>query len=184
MFGSTQPTQYDLNFHVFNIPVRVHVSFWIVAAIFSWDHQGGDLAIFVIRMLCVLVSILVHELGHALVTRKYGWRPQIVLYFAGGYATTMRHSRWKSVAVTLAGPMAGLALCAIAYGCLLGVEHAIINKHLNPDNKLTALLWGTANFLVFINLIWSVFNLIPVYPMDGWADCSGDYHLAVASFGD
>ena len=110
MFGQISPTKYDLRFSLFGIPIRVHPIFWLTSALIAWDRDGGDLRKTLIRVLCIFVAILVHELGHALVTRRFGWNSEIVLYFFGGYATSKRHSTWKDIAVSAAGPGAGFLL--------------------------------------------------------------------------
>lgn len=158
MFGPISSTPYDLNFSMFGIPVRVHITFWILAAVFSWWGQPEP-ALIIIRMMCILLSILVHELGHALVTSAFGWQPSITLYYGGGYATTVRHSTWKDIAVSAAGPAAGLTLFGIAFGAIVILGVAETDVHPLLDEALF--------FLVVINLIWSIFNLIPIYPMDG-----------------
>lgn len=158
MFGPIAPTEFDLNFSMFKIPVRVHVTFWIAAAVLSW-YPGVDAANVIISMLCILFSILVHELGHALMTQAFGWSPSIVLYYGGGYATTVRHSTWKSIAVSAAGPAAGFTLFGIAF--VTSVVLRATNTEVHP--LVEQALW----VLIFINLIWNVFNLLPIYPMDG-----------------
>jgi len=108
MPGQVPPTQFDLNFTLFGVPIRVHPIFWLTSAFLAWE--GDQPVLTLIQMLCIFLAIVVHEMGHALITARYGWRPEIVLYFFGGYATTMRHSTWKDIAVTAAGPAAGFLL--------------------------------------------------------------------------
>src|SRR5882762_3079028 len=74
----------------------------------------------------VFVSVLVHELGHALVGKAFGLTPEITLHGMGG-TTSWRDGRdvgrAKSIAISVAGPFAGFALAALifaaAYGNLL-----------------------------------------------------------------
>ena len=78
MFGTVAPTPFDLKFSIFGIPVRVHPLFWLVSVIMQWNvHDPRTTLIWVV---CVFVSILIHELGHALTAKSYGWPPHIVLY--------------------------------------------------------------------------------------------------------
>lgn len=62
----------------------------------------------------LFLSILVHELGHAFIRRKYGAFPVIHLHGLGGLATFpgMRFSRRQHIAVTAVGPLAEVALFA------------------------------------------------------------------------
>ncbi len=59
------PTRYDLKWRMFGIPIRVHPMFWLLAALLGWNNEMPKLTILV-WMPCVLVSVIVHELGHAL----------------------------------------------------------------------------------------------------------------------
>ena len=157
MFGGIPGTPYDLRFRAFGIPVRVHPVFWLTAAFLSW--QGGRLDLVFVRVLCVFVAVLVHELGHALVTRMFGWSPEIVLYFFGGYATSARHSTWKDIAVSAAGPIAGFGLFVL----LLIADMTVLVRGIVLDELLDDAL----GFSLFINLVWNVMNLLPVLPLDG-----------------
>lgn len=168
MFGQIAPTEFDLNFRVFGIPVRVHPVFWLSSAYLAWSFTGGQgdrlvLPKLLIGTLCIFVAILVHELGHALMNRRFGWESEIVLYFFGGYATSMRHSTWRDIAVSAAGPGAGFLLFGAAW---IGLEWI---RHTGPfgSPEMFALLAYALGVSYFINLVWNVANLLPVEPLDG-----------------
>lgn len=186
MLGQVPETPYDLHFTALGIPVRIHPVFWLTSAFLAWPRgsEGGDLDKVIIRILCILVAILVHELGHAVVTRRFGWRPEIVLYFFGGYATTQRYSTWKDIAVSAAGPGAGFLLFfSIWFWARLSGVITADSSFLRPEFSAAAMRdWPSAiavgtrfnnlildaiNFSLFINLIWNVANLLPVLPLDG-----------------
>ncbi|HLQ44640.1 MAG TPA: site-2 protease family protein [Planctomycetaceae bacterium] len=152
------PTEYDLRFSVFGIPVRVHPVFWLTAALLTWE--GGHLDLTLIGMLAVFVSILVHELGHAFATRRLGGRSEIVLEFMGGYATTIAHSRLGNIMIAAAGPAAGFALWLVARIIL----RAPIGGQLR-ENSLR--LYFFVRSLEWMNLVWNLLNLLPVWPLDG-----------------
>ena len=82
MLAEPPPSQYDLHFSLFGFPVRVHPMFWLVTLMLG--YQSGDAAAVLTWIVAVFLSILVHELGHALVMRAYGLRPWIVLHGMGG----------------------------------------------------------------------------------------------------
>ncbi len=157
MFGQSNETPYDLRFTLWGIPVRVHPIFWLTAAFLSWIPDRLDLTF--VGMLCVFFSIFIHEMGHALINKIYGWRSEIVLEFFGGYATTTQHSYWKNIAVCAAGPSAGLLLWG-------GCEILLI---LNDEGhiQISVLSIFTLLFMTFINFVWSMMNLVPVFPLDG-----------------
>ncbi len=184
MFGQIAPTAYDLRFRAFGVPVRVHPVFWLTSAYLAWPREDGDLRVLFIRVLCIFLAILVHELGHALVTRRFGWDSEIVLYFFGGYATSTRHSTWKDIAVSAAGPAAGLMLLASIWLPLYFVGafvpgstpfHSQFDgapmmswpESIRPGTVGNRLLLDAIRFSVFINLAWNLMNLIPVLPLDG-----------------
>lgn len=166
---SIEPTPFDLQFHLGRIPVRVHPLFWVVAAIFGWNE---DLRKTVIVMLCMFVSILIHELGHALTAEAFGWPSEILLYHFGGLAFSQRYhgnTPLKSILVSLAGPFAGFALAAL----VIGVHIALVvsgNKGdgiagVNGDGE--ELVWYAIVTLELINIAWGIINLAPVIPLDG-----------------
>ncbi|MCA9051315.1 MAG: site-2 protease family protein [Planctomycetaceae bacterium] len=160
MFGQAGETEFDLRFDMFGIPVRIHPIFWLSSAWLVWD--GDDPARVFVGVLCVLVSVLVHELGHALMSRRYGYPSEIVLYFLGGYATATRFSTWKNVRVSAAGPLAGLGLFALTYFSFRYLARNHIQL-LTSDHVIGySIVW-----LLFMNLMWSVINLVPCLPLDG-----------------
>lgn len=160
MFGQAGETEFDLRFELLGVPVRIHPVFWLSSAWLVWD--GDDPARVFIGVLCVLISVLVHEFGHALMSRRYGYPSEIVLYFLGGYATATRFSTWKNVRVSAAGPGAGLALFGMTYLVFLylRLNH---REMLSSDHVIGySIFW-----LLFMNLMWSVINLVPCLPLDG-----------------
>jgi stage IV sporulation protein FB len=158
------PTPFDLQFHLGRIPVRVHPGFWLVGAIGGWYPE--DLRITFIWMICLFVSILVHELGHALIGEAFGWPSEILLYHFGGLAFSQRYynnTPWRSIAVSVAGPAAGFAL----YG-LVVVLTEIASGMGWMDNIYLQI---AAEQLERINLWWGIINLVPVLPLDGGRVC-------------
>ena len=83
--------------------------------------QSGDAASVLTWIVAVFLSILVHELGHALVMRAYGFRPWITLYGLGGLASYDQGHAFRSkgsgplgqILICLAGPAAGFLLAAV-----------------------------------------------------------------------
>jgi len=151
-----------LQFNIFGIPVTVQPFFWITLAILgAGGFRGGDtrmallyMALFVIAG---FISILVHELGHALTARKFGARCHIVLEAFGGYAAYagVQMSRLQSFLITAAGP-----LFQIIFGCLVYV----IAMQLPPVQPAADYF---IDRLILISWIWAAFNLLPILPLDG-----------------
>ena len=162
MLGNAAPTPYDLRFEIFGIPVRVHPFFWVLSAFLGWNPRNPQMM--VVWVLCVFFSILVHELGHALTARHFGWPPEIVLYSFGGYASfhpTWGYTTRRAVLILLAGPGAGFPL----YAAIKGLELVLIRTA--PEIPFPPLIAKALDHLVFINLWWGLVNLLPVYPLDG-----------------
>jgi Zn-dependent protease len=160
MLGNVEPTPFDLNFSLFGIPIRIHPLFWLVAVLTGWNPY--DVRVMVIWIVCLFVSILNHEMGHALTARHYGWGPHVVLYSFGGYAAftpTWGYSTGRSILVTFAGPGAGF----IFYALVQVVEAALLHKHIHLSPYVREMLRDLEN----INLWWGLVNLLPVFPLDG-----------------
>lgn len=117
LFSDASPTPYDLRFELFGFPVRIHPGFWLISVILGMNLPPRLLPAWVAA---VVVSILVHELGHAVLQRRFGGRPWIVLYTFGGYSATNTVDRvwWKNVLIALAGPFAGFALWGVVFAAV------------------------------------------------------------------
>ena len=158
MFGEFPKTRYDLNFAILSVPVCINPFFWLVAAALGWTDEARVVEL-MIWILCVFVSVLVHELGHALAAKRFGARDvRITLHGMGGQtASSARLSPLQRIIELLSGPLAGLLLLGLTFvirESFSGLSH-------NP------LFYFTTSFLIYINSIWSLFNLIPVLPLDG-----------------
>ncbi len=111
-FGSPQPTPFDLHWRMFGIDVRVHPFFWLTAVLLGWSWVDVGLVYLLLWILCVFVSVLIHEMGHVLMGRVFGSDGYILLYSFGGLAfnsNNVRH-RWQRVCVSFAGPLAQFVL--------------------------------------------------------------------------
>lgn len=160
MLGRAGETQFDFRFQIFGIPVRIHPLFWAMAAFVVWRSTDDNGEKF-LGILCVLISILVHELGHSLSLRWFGFRSEIVLHGMGGYATSTQLSTWRRVWVSFAGPLAGFLLYGLTYGTLIAFR--IWYPQAFDSN---AILY-CAGMLLWINLYWGLLNLVPCLPLDG-----------------
>jgi Zn-dependent protease len=144
-------------FSIADIPVRV--SIWYGLLLAYWFQGGGNTRSTLVWVLVVTTSILVHELGHALVARYYQLRPSILLHGLGGLC---HHDRAKrdlhDVFIIAAGPGAGL---------LLGLATWLIS--LNPPSVAMGNVWFhyAVSASLYVNIGWSVFNLLPLWPLDG-----------------
>lgn len=165
MFLPTRGTAYDLRFSLFGIPVTVSPFFWVTAALlgFSWlSVEPGGPANLIAWVLCVFLSILVHEFGHALTMRAFGHDPEVVLHHFGGYAMYRgRETPFRSLLISTAGPAIQLVLFAMLIVLYIWLS---ATSRLPPDGTpLSAVLIS----MLGINLIWPLVNMVPVLPLDG-----------------
>ncbi|OJH41725.1 M50 family metallopeptidase [Cystobacter ferrugineus] len=149
---------FSWHFNLGRIPVVVEPSFWLITAMFGMIGGRLDDWRFVVSWVAVcFVSILIHELGHALMAMSLGCDVAgIRLYAFGGLTYPDRMlSRWRDVAVTAAGPFAGF---------LFGGVMIAVNYFVPPQTPLARTIFTD---LMFVNFGWGIINLLPVLPLDG-----------------
>jgi Zn-dependent protease/predicted transcriptional regulator len=108
----------------------------------------------------LFVSIILHELSHSVVARRFGIQIRgITLFIFGGVAEmeneppTARSELWMAAA----GPLMSMAISAMCYGLFR------INFQDGAPNMMNGILY----YLAFINILLAGFNLIPAFPLDG-----------------
>jgi Zn-dependent protease len=165
----------SLEFHLGKIPVRVHATFFLMAA-FLGLYDTGLIAI-VSWVAIVLVSVLFHELGHATMGLTFGLSPRIDLHGMGGTtswaATTKPLSHAKRIAISLAGPFAGFALWAVVLG--------LAKAGVFPDTPRWQVLLHQTKF---VNVWWGVLNLLPLLPLDGGNVMTQALHALTGGHGE
>jgi Zn-dependent protease len=190
---TTAASPLDLHWRLFGIDFRVKPSFWIMNLIFGYFYvQAFHLvserlfAYLGLWLVCAFFSILLHELGHVTLTRSFGARSNIVLHSMGGVAIADaeamgRMARWQRIVISAAGPAFGLALFLFLDLVLPWIMKTwfptfvsdnrwydtLFNPiHLFEEGNL-GLLGSRPGMLIIMNLIWNLFNLIPIIPLDG-----------------
>ena len=141
------------------IPTRIEGSFFVLS-FFLGASRGRNLPLLLEWMLVVFVSVLLHELGHALVARKFGLSPSIKLYSMGGltsWDSEVTLTPLKHLLISLAGPAAGFLL-----GCIVFVAGPAVLG--SSPSQLLAVAYSD---LLWVNLGWGIFNLLPMLPLDG-----------------
>jgi stage IV sporulation protein FB len=162
-----------LRFRLFGIPFEISPYFWLGSILLGGlgrDFTSKDALLrLAVWVGCVFVSIVAHELGHALVGRRYGARPQVVLHGMGGvtFLPGAYFTRGRSILVSLAGPAFGFALFFLVQIFIRTVDLQM----LNPGSLGNYLLVLSLIYLSFINGFWTLFNLLPILPLDGGQVC-------------
>lgn len=183
LFQVPQPTRFDLNFSIAGIRVRVHPLFWVIAILLGTGST--NLLYIAIAIFVIFVSILVHELGHALAFRRYGQDSYIILHMMGGLTVpesspfdsyqTVRLTPNQNIFISAAGPIAGfiLAIAIILLGVGLGGSFIVtlIFGFIPFPSIILPYEFGALDrvFALFtlINFFWGFINLLPVFPLDG-----------------
>jgi stage IV sporulation protein FB len=173
LLGEPAPTQADLHFRIFGFPVRVHPFFWGMALLLRMGGGPVDPVVMLIWVAVVFVSILVHELGHAIVQSYYGGHPWITLYSFGGLASCndCDRSPRAQILILLAGPFAGFFFAGFIISILIAAHHFVgFELDWTPVTWIPFESWPleiALRILLFVNIAWSILNLLPIYPLDG-----------------
>ena len=190
-----QPSQYDINFRLLGFNVRVTWGFWVAAAVLGWNWSQGihalavasgmdspsPAAILLIWIFAIFVSILVHELGHAVAFQRFGKNSRIVLYHFGGLAIPDSFGAWNAarqshigpreqVIISAAGPAFQLALAAVVIAIAIALQISVsIPFYGNTPGTLpgSAALFALFFFLIMPSIFWAILNLAPILPLDG-----------------
>lgn len=171
-----------VRFRIGKIPVEIHMSHVLITGLLAWmfaqprgsnlwpdtvlrdtshpDYGATAVLTLVVWAVVISGSVLVHELGHALASRLFGYKPSIHLVGMGGVTqpNAEGHIPWhRDVLLTLAGPTFGLML-----GLLSGAGYYLVVKNGGSDGA-RYILQGAA----WANVVWAVVNMLPVPPLDG-----------------
>jgi len=152
-------------FRLFGFDVEIRLSFWLSTILLA---SGGNFDANTIKRIMVwtpvvLVSILVHELGHAFAIRWQRLQPSIMLYYMGGLTSwreVLPVSRGARIIISLGGPFAGFLLGAVVFGGVFVAERLGMPP-------LTGWLRVAYYYAIWVNFGWGLVNLMPVLPFDG-----------------
>lgn len=156
-----------MTFHLGRIPIEVQPSFFILAVLLAFSRLNEPVLL-LSWVVVVFVSVLLHELGHAVAFRTFGHTPRITLYAMGGltHGSPGRPlTAARSVAVSLAGPIAGF----IAGGAVWLATRDV--------QELPPLASAVLHDWLFVNIGWGIFNLLPMLPLDGGQALQGGLQI-------
>jgi Zn-dependent protease len=161
--------QWSLNLgKIFGINFRIHVTFLLLLLfiyVSGLSQKGPQEAMRAVLFVCaVFACVLIHELGHSLISARFGKEAKsITLLPIGGVATMeeMPEKPGQEIAVSIIGPFINLAIAGMLY-LFIGHWAGIGAPNLYPDSA-RQLFAG----LIGANIMLAIFNLIPAFPMDG-----------------
>jgi Zn-dependent protease len=140
------------SFKLFNfVGAPVNLNLWFLL-LFLWLPVNFVIAIF--------ISVLIHEMAHAWVANKKGWRVSGINIdlFSGSAAIDPNIHERDAIPVVAAGPLSNLSLMILTF---VGSVIAVSLTTLNPVIYKFLLDFITVNLFLFI------FNILPIFPLDG-----------------
>ena len=156
--------------HVFGIPIGVHYSWFTILVLLTWvlavsyypaEFDDWSAVLYwmmgALTAILLFVAVLVHELGHAVVARRYKVPVRGITLFVFGGVAQMGEEPPNAVAefwIAVAGPLVSFALAAV-----LGLLQAALSG--------VAPLQALTKYLAYVNGTLALFNLIPGFPLDG-----------------
>jgi Zn-dependent protease/CBS domain-containing protein len=150
---------------LFGVPVRFHFTFiFLLLFLIMLGAEGRSSLRSVLYVVALFGSVILHEMGHALVSRHYGIRTyEIVLFPIGGVARMERTPKPREeLWIALAGPAVNVAVGAVLMAAAWFTHSALDWRTLMSTSEHSLLLQIGAG-----NLLLAAFNLLPAFPMDG-----------------
>ncbi len=155
---------------IWNIPIRLNTSWFIIFGLLTWSlsrdyfvaaypnlSSGVYLSLGVVTSLMFFGSVLAHELGHSWVALKDGIPVRgITLFIFGGVAQIEREASTPAseFRIAIAGPLTSLLLAG-GFFILYSLD------------KQIPYLAAPSEYLMRINFLLALFNLVPGFPLDG-----------------
>ena len=156
---------------VAGIAIEIHPSWLLILGFVAWSLSDGLYpsqyeswstaaywAIGSLSALLLFVTVLIHELAHALVAKRRGLEvPRITLFIFGGMSHLQRQpaSAGEEFQIAAAGPATSLLIAAVT---------GLLGLFLGPTSeKVEAMFY----YLAVVNVALAIFNILPGFPLDG-----------------
>jgi Zn-dependent protease/predicted transcriptional regulator len=155
---------------IFGISIDLDYSWFLVFGLLTWvlavsyypgEFKDWSVAEYwlmgALTALMLFASVLLHELGHSIVAKRYGIPvPRITLFIFGGVSE-----------IAAEPPSAGVEFWIAAAGPIVSFALALIFWELRPFLVNAGPLLALAKYLAILNFVLGVFNLVPGFPLDG-----------------
>lgn len=155
---------------IYGVDIELHISWLLIVGLLAWSlaesvfpetNPGWSRAAYwtvgTAASLLLFVTVLVHELAHAVVAIRRGLPvPKITLFIFGGVSQLARQpkSAREELAIAIAGPATSFVIAAVC-GVIAAATGAV--------EKVQAIF----AYLALVNVALAVFNLLPGFPLDG-----------------
>jgi membrane-associated protease RseP (regulator of RpoE activity) len=146
----------EIQFRLFGIPIHVS-AFFLLTAVVLGQFRARTPVLMAAWIVIMFLGILLHELGHALTAKAFGQAPAVSLHGFGGVTVWQPRGgigAGKRAVITLAGPMVGL---------VIGFP-ALVLREIVAEGSMA---YQVLDFVMWVNLVWAIFNLLPMMPLDG-----------------
>jgi Zn-dependent protease/CBS domain-containing protein len=158
-------------FTIRGIEVGIHYSWLFIFGLLTWSLAVGvfpyepgvrhlpEIEYWIlgaITTVLMFVSVLIHELAHSFVALARGLRPRsITLFIFGGVSNLSGDAKEASTEflVAIVGPLTSFVLAGVSFGVAVAIDEPRIDL--------------VASYLVYINVVLGLFNLVPGFPLDG-----------------
>lgn len=162
---------------IMGIPIRLHITFLLILPVFAWmfattDPQTGgfnDVVSVPLRYLLGMAAsvllfacVLLHELGHSYIARQHGSKINNITLFLFGGVSSMEEIP-KDPRTELKMAIAGPAVSLLIGSALISINEIFRQESMFVGSPYLRLVW----LIGFLNLMLSLFNMIPAFPMDG-----------------
>ncbi len=169
-YGRGMPTRGIRIASIGGIAIEVHPSWFLIVGIVTYllavgffpNRYEGSVATYWLlgaaAAILVFVTVLIHELAHAVVAIRRGLPvPRITLFIFGGVSHLARQPRsaGEEFVIAAAGPAASLAIAVAIFG---------VSRLAGGSNEPFGAMF---EYLAFVNVILAVFNILPGFPLDG-----------------
>jgi Zn-dependent protease/predicted transcriptional regulator len=157
-------------FRIRGIPVRVHASWLVIYGLIAWSLAVGyfpqvlpaatPVTSWVSALLAALllfVSVFLHELSHALVALRHGIPVSSITLHVFGGVSALQHEPDRpgaEIVIAVVGPLTSFAIAGVV---------AVLAALLQPGGTAAAVM----QYLVLVNVVVGLFNLVPGFPLDG-----------------
>lgn len=148
--------------------IKIHVTFLALVAWWAYaayaEGGGSAAAQAVVFLAALFTCVLLHEFGHILMARRFGVRtPDVILLPIGGLARLERmpEEPRQELLIAAAGPAVTLAIAILLFGALRLAGAPLDSAQLDPGQS------GLAQQVLWVNVALLLFNLLPIFPMDG-----------------